>query len=79
MMTAIRLGLAQAVGGMVTVELLLIAVGLGRLMLTYRAEFDAASLYASVLLVMAEAVALIRFAELFERRFGSWSGTEVIE
>jgi len=78
-MTATRLGIAAAVSGMVSVELLLIAVGIGRLVLAFRADFDAASLYASVLVVMLEAVVLVRLAEAFERRFGAWSGTAMVE
>ena len=78
LMTAVRLGLARSIAGMVSVELLLMAVGIGRLMLVFRAEFDAASLYATVLIVVVEAVLLIRLAEWVERRFGPLSGAETI-
>jgi NitT/TauT family transport system permease protein len=77
-MTAVRLGLARSVAGMVSVELLLVAVGVGQLILTFRADFDAASLYAAILLVVAEAVLLIRAAGALERRFGGWSGSDVV-
>jgi NitT/TauT family transport system permease protein len=77
-MTALRLGLARAVAGMVTVELLLVAVGVGQLILRFRADFDAGSLYATILLVVAEAVLLIRLASLLERRFGAWAGTGTV-
>jgi ABC-type nitrate/sulfonate/bicarbonate transport system permease component len=77
-MTAVRLGLARAVAGMVTVELLLVAVGIGQLILTFRATFDAGSLYAVILLVVAEAVLLIRVAGLLERRFGPWAGSGMV-
>jgi NitT/TauT family transport system permease protein len=56
---ALRLGLARAIDGMVAVELILAAVGAGRLLLRFRADFDAASTYAVVLVVAAEAVALM--------------------
>ncbi|MGE0450105.1 MAG: ABC transporter permease [Vicinamibacterales bacterium] len=69
-MTALRLGIARAVAGMVTVELLLVAVGVGQLILRFRADFDAGSVYAMVLVVVAEAVVLIRLAGLLERRWG---------
>jgi ABC-type nitrate/sulfonate/bicarbonate transport system permease component len=64
---------------MVTMELLLIAVGIGRLILTFRSVFDAAAVYATILVVLTEAVLLNRLASGVERRFGSWSGTEIIE
>jgi NitT/TauT family transport system permease protein len=77
-MTAVRLGLARSVAGMVSVELLLVAVGVGQLIMAFRADFDAASLYAAILLVVTEAVLLIRLAGALERRFGSWSGGDVV-
>jgi NitT/TauT family transport system permease protein len=77
-MTALRLGLARAVAGMVTVELLLVAVGVGQLILEFRADFDAPSLYATILLVIGEAVVLLRLAEMVERRFGSWTGSGTV-
>jgi NitT/TauT family transport system permease protein len=78
-MTAVRLGLARAIAGMVSVELMLIAVGVGRLIASYRSSFDAASLYAVLLIVVIEAVLLIKLAGAFERRFGSWSGSETLD
>ncbi len=70
--TAVRLGLARAITGMVAVEITLIAVGVGRLLLEFRGNFDAASLYATVLIVMAEAVILMRLTAAIERRTGSF-------
>ena len=75
--TAVRLGLAQAIAGLVAVELLLVAVGLGHLILTFQADFDAASVYAVVCVVAAEAALLIRVATLAERRIGAWRGDAV--
>lgn len=49
-----RLGLARAVEGMVIVELLLVAVGVGGLLLDYQGRFEAAHVYALMLVVMAE-------------------------
>jgi len=77
--TALRLGLARAIAGMVSVELTLVAVGLGQLVLRFRADFDAASLYAAVLVVVAEAVLLVRLATLLEHRLGSSSPMAVAE
>ena len=78
LMTAVRLGLARSIAGMVSVELLLMAIGIGRLIMVYRAEFDAASLYATVLIVVVEAVLLIRLAERLERHFGPWTGARTL-
>ncbi len=67
-MTGARLGLARAVDGMVVVELLLVAVGVGRLLLDFQGRFEAAQVYAVVLVVMIEAVLLAHAARLIERR-----------
>lgn len=78
-MTALRLGLARAIAGMVAVELTFIAVGIGRQVLRFRADFDAASLYASVMVIIAEAVVLVRLAGLGERRLGAFDAGAVAE
>ena len=67
-MTGVRLGLARAVEGMVVVELLLVAVGLGGLLLDYQGRFDAAHVYGIVLVVMAEAALLSLAGRQLERR-----------
>lgn len=69
--SALRLGVTRAVAGMISVELLLVAVGLGGLILNYQADFDAAAVYALVVVVLAEAVVLAGLAARVERRFGS--------
>ncbi len=67
-MTGARLGLARAVDGMVVAELLLVAVGVGRLLLDFQGRFEAAQVYAVVLVVMIEAVLLAHAARVIERR-----------
>jgi ABC-type nitrate/sulfonate/bicarbonate transport system permease component len=76
-LTGLRLGLARSVSGMITVELLLVALGFGRLILHYQGTFDAASLYATVLVVVAEAVALLWVCKWLERRTAVWAGEGV--
>jgi ABC-type nitrate/sulfonate/bicarbonate transport system permease component len=76
-LTGLRLGLARSVSGMITVELLLVALGFGRLILHYQGTFDAASLYATVLVVVAEAVALLWVCRWLERRTAVWAGEGV--
>ncbi|MEX0788757.1 MAG: ABC transporter permease subunit [Anaerolineales bacterium] len=77
--SGVRLGLARAISGMVAVELLLISVGLGRLILRYQADFEAASVYAVVLVVLAEAVLLIGLLRLLEKRLSPQGGTEGLQ
>src|SRR5581483_7244830 len=70
--TGLRLGLGRALTGMVAVELTLIAVGIGRLILDYQATFEAPSVYATVLVVVIEAVLLLRLLRAFESRITPW-------
>ena len=72
-MTAARLGLGRAIAGMIAVELLLVAVGVGRLILVFRANFDAAAVYAVVVIVILEAVGLLAAAGRVERRLTAWT------
>jgi NitT/TauT family transport system permease protein len=76
-LTGLRLGLARSVSGMITVELLLIALGIGRLMLYFRETFDAAGLYAMVMVVVAEAVLLLQVCRWLERSMAPWAGDGV--
>jgi NitT/TauT family transport system permease protein len=72
-MTGVRIGLGRAVTGMVIVELLMVAVGIGGLILEYRGFFQADLLYATVVIVVLEALALISFARWLERRVTPWA------
>jgi len=76
-LTGLRLGLARSVSGMITVELLLVALGIGRLILHFQGTFEAASLYATVLVVVAEAVALLQVCRWLERWMAPWAGEGV--
>jgi NitT/TauT family transport system permease protein len=77
-LTGLRLGLARSVSGMVSVELLLIALGIGRLMLYFRETFDAAHLYAMVIVVVAEAALLLQASRWLERWLAPWAGEKVV-
>jgi NitT/TauT family transport system permease protein len=72
-LTGFRLGLARSISAMITVELLLVALGMGRLILDFEGMFDAASLYATVLVVVAEAVILLQACRWLERRMAPWA------
>ena len=67
-LVGLRLGLSRGISGMVAVELLLVAVGLGRLIERFQGDFDAAGVYAVVLVIVAEAVLLTGAVRQAERR-----------
>jgi len=71
-MTGVRLGLGRAITGMVVIELLLIAVGLGNLIQKYDAKLDGPRLYALIIIVVFEALILIQVVRWIERRVAPW-------
>jgi NitT/TauT family transport system permease protein len=77
-MTGVRLGLGRAVTGMVVVELLFVAVGIGNLITGYRGSFDPHLLYGVVILVVIEALILISIVRLIERRIAPWAHGTVL-
>ncbi len=72
-LSGMRLGLGRALSGMVVAELLLIAVGVGKLMLTYQAQFESAALYALVIILVLEAVGLMAASAAIERHATAWN------
>jgi NitT/TauT family transport system permease protein len=77
-MTGVRLGLGRAVTGMVVVELLFVAVGIGNLITGFRGSFDPDLLYAVVVLVVIEALILISIVRWIERRIAPWAHGTVL-
>jgi NitT/TauT family transport system permease protein len=71
-LSGLRLGLSQAVGAMIVIELLMVAVGIGAMMLEFRGRFMADYLYASVLVVVIEALVLVVGVDLLERAVAPW-------
>ncbi|MGQ0570390.1 MAG: ABC transporter permease [Armatimonadota bacterium] len=71
--TGLRLGLARALTGMVVVELLLVAVGVGDLILRYQGEFQADYLFAVTLAVVLEAMILMAPLRHIEQRLSLWT------
>jgi NitT/TauT family transport system permease protein len=71
-LTGLLLGLARAINGMVVVELLLIAVGLGKLILGYMSVYKPAYSFAVILVIMLEAVLLMDFSRRVEARALAW-------
>ena len=70
-MTGVRLGVGRAITGMVIIELLLFAVGIGNLIINARGEFDGPTLYGVVILIVIESLILISIARWLERRVGA--------
>lgn len=71
-MAGVRIGTGRAVVGMVVVEILLVAVGVGRLILRYRGRFQSAELYAVVFSLILFGIALQMIARRVERRASRW-------
>lgn len=72
-MTGVRLGLSRAFTGMVLVELLGGGAGIGLLMLRFQGFFQPDNLYATVVLMIIEALVLIQVVARFERRLVPWA------
>jgi NitT/TauT family transport system permease protein len=69
----LRIGMGRAILGVVIVELLLTAVGVGRLLQFFRSRFMAPELYATVLLLVAISITLIGVLQRIEGRLTPWS------
>lgn len=78
-MTGFYLGLGRALTGMIAVELLLIAVGIGRLILDYQGMFEAGFVYATIMFVVLEAIILLNFMKWLERKLAPWAGLATLE
>lgn len=77
-MTGVRLGLGRGVTGMVIIELLMVAVGIGGLILNFQGRFQAALLYALIVLVVIEALVLVSAVRAIERRLAPWASQTVL-
>jgi NitT/TauT family transport system permease protein len=72
-MTGVRLGLGRGITGMVIIELLMVAVGIGNMILEFRGFFLPGLLYGTVILVVLEALILVSLVRKIERRLAPWS------
>jgi len=68
-----RIGLGRSITGMVMVELLLVASGLGRLLLEFSGRMQSDLVFATVLAVIIEAIALLTAMQAIERRIAGWA------
>jgi taurine transport system permease protein len=73
-MVGLQLGLGRALQGMVIGELLLVAAGVGGLILQYTARYQAGQLYVVIGILLVEAVLLTRSFYWVERRLVPWVG-----
>jgi len=68
-----RIGLGRAVTGMVMVELILVASGLGRLLLEFSGRMQSDLVFATVLAVIIEALVLLAGMQALEKRITRWA------
>jgi ABC-type nitrate/sulfonate/bicarbonate transport system permease component len=78
MVSGLRQGLAHGFSGMILVELLLLAVGVGRLLLQYQGSFDYASIFAVVFLLVCESWLLMGGLAFLERRARGAHGDSLV-
>jgi NitT/TauT family transport system permease protein len=69
----LRIGLGRAITGMVMVELILVASGLGRLLLEFSGRMQSDLVFATVLAVIIEALALLVAMQTLEKRITRWA------
>jgi NitT/TauT family transport system permease protein len=69
----LRIGLNRAIAGMVIVELLLIAVGIGRLLLETSGRLHGDLLFGLVIAIILEAQILLSLMRLAERKVAPWA------
>jgi len=67
-MSGIRISIGRAVEGMVIVELLMVSVGIGGLILSFRGRFQGEMLFATIFYVIIEAFILLGVARWLESR-----------
>lgn len=72
-LAGLRIGLGRAVNGMVVAELLLVATGIGNLLLEFRAAFEGGMLFATIFAVSLEAIGLLTLMRTLEHRLVPWA------
>ena len=71
-MAGVRLGLARAVLGVLTAELVLSTTGMGNLVIFYQSRFQTDYLFALILTLVGLGVGLIAVVQVLERRLMRW-------
>ncbi|MEE8121407.1 MAG: ABC transporter permease [Anaerolineales bacterium] len=75
----LRIGLGRAVAGMVIVELLLVASGIGRLLLEFSGRLQSDLVFATVLAVILEALILLYAMRSIEQKVAPWAHDSSVE
>ncbi len=71
-MAGLRLGMGRAVKGMINGEMFIAAVGLGAVVMDAGRRFDAETILAVLLVIIAVAVATMQLVQLADRRVTRW-------
>lgn len=75
--TGLRIGLGRAITGMILGELLLVAVGIGRLLQFYKGMFQPENTYALVVIVVMESLLLMAIVRRLEHKVVPWAHRDV--
>ena len=75
----LRIGLGRAIAGMVVVELILVASGVGRLLLEFTGRLESDYVFATVAIVVGEALLLLELMRRIELRVAPWVRTRVVD
>ena len=76
MMTGLRLGIGRAIIGMVVAEFFTAITGLGALIVKYGNQYDTASMFVPILVLMALGIALTAMVRYAEAWIAPWKTTE---
>jgi NitT/TauT family transport system permease protein len=76
MMTGLRLGIGRAIIGMVVAEFFTALTGLGALIVKYGNQFDTASMFVPILVLMLLGILLTAGIRRMEARIAPWKETE---
>ena len=75
-MTGLRLGVGRAIIGMVAAEFFTAITGLGALIVKYGNQYDTASMFVPILILMLLGVALTSLVRKFEEMFAPWRAND---
>lgn len=73
MLAGLRLGVGRALSGMIVVELLLVAVGVGKLILNSMGFFEPERAYSVIIVIIIEVMLIRSVGERIERRVTAWN------
>lgn len=77
--TGYRLGLGRSITGMILGELLLVAVGIGRLFQLFKGQFEPDKTFALVCILVVESLLFLRLLRFVERRAIPWANSDIYQ